>query len=177
MIKKGANKYDWALHWACMRGHINIINLLIDKGVNNFNKGFIGACNGGQSDAINLMISKGALIDYNYMKKFNISNLLYTIMYSSKIHHGDTNISINTALSLILNEYPHKKIEELIEDFQKEHIWKPSSERHLVFPEEIKNRIKIFMTSINFYSNEQLKQKIPKPLLWMIINLFIKNNK
>ena len=60
MIEKGANDWNGSLFNACWNGHIDIVNLMIDKGANDWNGGLYHACYRGNIDIVNLMIEKGA---------------------------------------------------------------------------------------------------------------------
>ena len=65
---------------------------------------------------------------------------------------------------------------ELINDYEENKIWKPLKERHNWFPELIQKKITFFLLVIKKFSLNCFKQKIPKPLLWMIINKFVISN-
>ena len=178
--------------YASTRGHEEIVNLMIEKGANHFNNGLYYACEGGPKnikvfvgaevdayastrghiEIINLMIEKKADIDFVRLKKFTAKNLLYAIIYSNMIIHNEKMISINDAIPHLFNENINEDSLGLLKDYEKEQLWKPS--RHDMFTNEYKNRIYYFMVSIKKYSKEQLKQGIPKPLLWIIINMIIK---
>ena len=70
----------------------------------------------------------------------------------------------------------NKKFIELIDDYEKNQIWKPLKKRHQKFPETIQKKIMFILLLIKKFSLTSLKQKIPKPLIWMIINNFIIGN-
>ena len=70
---------------------------------------------------------------------------------------------------------PNKKIIKLIDDYEKNQIWRPLKKRHNKFPNTIKKKILFILLLIKKFSLDTLKQKIPKPLIWMIINNFIIN--
>lgn len=190
MIEKGANNYNQGLLQACWIGHLEIVNLMVEKGATKFSSGLsitskiknYGGHNFEQSKQynkiINIMIINGAKIRLLDLKQFGDNNMLCAIIHLSKIKEYNNNIktiiSINDALQKICPS--NESVNELIIDYQKNKysIWKPY--RHHLFPSKIKDNILHFMMSIKIFAREILKNKIPKPLLWLIINQFIWNN-
>lgn len=68
LVERGAIKYHTGIYndamaYACVKGKINLIYLLIKKGANDWNRGLIAACTYNQHDTAALMIEKGADID------------------------------------------------------------------------------------------------------------------
>ena len=59
LISKGADDWDDGLWNACEGGHREIVELMISKGANDWNWGLVGACEGGHIEIVELMISKG----------------------------------------------------------------------------------------------------------------------
>ncbi len=51
--------WNYGLSYACMGGHRDIIDLMINKGANNFNIAFISAFYNGNKELINLILEKG----------------------------------------------------------------------------------------------------------------------
>jgi hypothetical protein len=122
--------------------------------------------------AINLMIEKGGIIWLHYMQGLAINSLLYIMLFSTGVQSWPGIITINKAMARLLEMQPNEEIKELWADYKKGQLWKPHLERHSLFPDKIKNRIYYFLLSAKAM-NGQLK--LPKPLQWIIINLFIKN--
>ena len=60
MIEKGAHEWNWGLNRALFGGHRDLVDLMIIKGANDWNRGLSGACEGGHRDLVDLMILKGA---------------------------------------------------------------------------------------------------------------------
>lgn len=63
LISKGADSWDYGLHATCRGGHLKIAQLMISKNTKNtgdFDFGLYGACRGGHMELVNLMIFKGA---------------------------------------------------------------------------------------------------------------------
>lgn len=60
--KAGSNKVDMAkgLNVACGRGHLTIVNLLVDAGAKNYNVGMLNACLNGHIKIVKRMIELGA---------------------------------------------------------------------------------------------------------------------
>jgi hypothetical protein len=48
------------LYYACLFGHRDIVDILIENGANNWNNGLVGACSGNNLDLVKLMYYKGA---------------------------------------------------------------------------------------------------------------------
>ncbi len=53
--------WSWGLESACLKGHIDIVNLMIEKGANCWNWGLCDACKNDHIDIVKLMIEKGAI--------------------------------------------------------------------------------------------------------------------
>ena len=68
MIERGADGWNWGLHYACSGGHLNIVNLMIEKGADNWNSGLSGACMAYNTNIMGLMIKNGAIY-CNYCKR------------------------------------------------------------------------------------------------------------
>lgn len=64
---------------------------------------------------------------------------------------------------------------ELLKDYLNNNLWRPS--RHELFPDEMKDRVEIFLLCIKIFSASILRCKIPKPLLGIIINYYIIHKK
>jgi len=62
-IKKGADDYNFGLYGACLGGHLDIINMMLQKGAD-VNYGLYGACLGGHLDLVNMMLQKGADVNW-----------------------------------------------------------------------------------------------------------------
>ncbi len=60
MIEKGAGSWNGGLQCACRGGHINIVKLMIEKGASCWSWGLYDACHSGHIDIVKLMIEKGA---------------------------------------------------------------------------------------------------------------------
>ena len=60
MIEKGADNWNWGLYSACLGGHRDLTVLMISKGANHWNLGLYYACQGGHRNLVDLMIQKGA---------------------------------------------------------------------------------------------------------------------
>ena len=60
MIEKEATKWDWALEGACYGGHRGIAEWMIEKGARDWDWGLKYACRGGHRDLAELMIENGA---------------------------------------------------------------------------------------------------------------------
>jgi len=118
------------------------------------------------------MIEKGGIIRLTEMKKLELGNLLSIMLFSTGVRYASKIITIHEAMERLLKTNPNEKIGELWEDYQKGQLWQPQKERHSLFPTGLKTRIYYFVLSIKS-KNKQLK--LPKPLQYMIINLFIKN--
>jgi hypothetical protein len=75
MINYGAENLNWGLHSACAHGRIDIVTLLIEHGADDWNWGFQGACEGNHTNIGELMISKGADDIWNVIsyKRFTLA--------------------------------------------------------------------------------------------------------
>ena len=60
MIENGATDFDIGLECACQGGHLDLANLLIAKGATDFDNGLACACKGGKVTLMTLMVEKGA---------------------------------------------------------------------------------------------------------------------
>jgi hypothetical protein len=60
MVENGAKVMNYGLCGACRGGHSTIVQWLIDKGANNWNWGLYHACQGGHRGIAQWMIDKGA---------------------------------------------------------------------------------------------------------------------
>jgi len=60
MIEKGANNWNTGMVSACLGEHMDIVKLMIQKGANNWNDGMVSACRTGYIDIVKFMIQKGA---------------------------------------------------------------------------------------------------------------------
>lgn len=187
MIEKGASDFECGLKMACHRMHINIIKLMIMHGASNFTMGLnecMSVCEYyplKQIKIIDILLEYGALIKYNHLQKFSQSNFICAIIYNSCVivSHNcyrrdlkkDTIVSVDEAIEIHLEDNPNEKIRELLVDHKKNQLWK--KERHAIFPSNTKNKIYCFMLVFHRIA-QQFHQKIPKPLLWMIVNFFIR---
>jgi hypothetical protein len=82
--------WNYGLAGACLGGHIDIVNLMIEKGANDWNWGLSGACRGGHLNIVKLMISKGAhTLDYRlYLIHGNTSwNVVHFLIQSGTRHY------------------------------------------------------------------------------------------
>ena len=123
-------------------------------------------------EIINIMIEKGVKIHCFGFEMLHDTNVLHAIIYSSKVDYYEKElVSIDNALKLI--QFKNVSVKEIINDYQqnKFQIWKP--ERHHLFPTKIKNSILYFMILVKKFSIEILRKKIPRPLLWIIINQLV----
>ena len=66
LIEKGANNWDWMAYGAAKGGHLDILKLAVEKGANNWNSIAYGAAEGGNLAILNLLIGKGAN-NWNYI--------------------------------------------------------------------------------------------------------------
>ena len=60
MIDHGANDWNSALYHSCEGGSHKVVDLLIRKGADNWNNGLWGACAGGHKELVEAMIARGA---------------------------------------------------------------------------------------------------------------------
>ncbi len=60
MIEKGADNWNGGLYEACLGGHMEIVKLMIEKGADDSNREFHEACIGGHMEIAKFMIEKGA---------------------------------------------------------------------------------------------------------------------
>lgn len=171
---KLSNRLNDGLKYACMAGHIKIVKFLLSEGADNLNLGLRMAYRGNYPTIVNLLIKKGTIINFSQLMDLETNNLIYAMLRSSKISYDDQIIKINEAIPLYLNENPKDNIKELLHDYQINQLWKPNNIRHNLFPPKIKKYIYHFMLTIKNFQQEHLKYKIPRPLIWIIINQFIK---
>ena len=164
-------KYDFGIDIFHIDGlNINIvINLLLCNSVIHFDNKYFCIKDAMILFFYNLFCSKP--IKY-FASAISTSNASYlTKTEAAKLHlilHSQSKKQLNTNIT------QSNKI-ELLEDYLNNRLWKP--DRHKLFPSEVKNNIEIFLLSIKKFSTNILHLRVPKPLLWIMINYFIvKNN-
>ena len=100
----------------------------------------------------------------------------HNITYSTKITMGE---KIPLKIAELLDVYGNvssnfitdSQKRELMQSYLDQQLWKPT--RYKDFPSSIKETISAFVFVAKCFSIDKLKCKIPKPLIHMIINLFI----
>lgn len=175
MIERGADDFDRALWIAGAARQIDIISFFMKKNPININMGLLGATYQGHIDIAKFMIDQGAMINFIHLEMIDTRQLLSIIVCKCPILCIDKKMTTNDGISLLLERHTDQidqKNLELIQDYQNNFLWRPNK-RHIKFPEDVQKKICQFMLSIKIFSDRCLGQKIPKPLLWIIINLFI----
>ena len=115
-------------------------------------------------------IIKITLIDFDLMTPSELYGITYSVDNNDKQH-----LTIPQLIG-IYSEIPDKLItnsykRELMQCYLDRQLWKPTCYNN--FPLNIKKRIFTFVLVIRRFFADKLKCKIPKPLMHMIINLFI----
>ena len=201
IIEKGATNYSWSLPRACSSGNIEIVKLLIEKGANSFDDalGSVFILRG--LEIIKLLVEKGAKSFNNYfmISCFSSNKQLveFLIEKGANVNHKDLingsalQVSVNQGYyptiilliyhgaSLDIEQIKKKGVIELIEDAKNGKLWNPK--RAQFFPNIFQTKLFSFLLSVKRFSkrntNEKsyvnLDLKIPRPILYFIVQLFL----
>lgn len=192
ILNKGANDYNVGLIGACQGIKLDVVKLMINRGAIDINYALDRMfCDGmvifdkilnlppniynekhtkilsDVHNIIDLLIETRIPIHPSYLHKMSNKNIVNFIINHNKIVDANFNEIVN-------EKYLNNDMKKLFYEYDGEQLWKPFLERHSLFPFELQNRIFIFMISIKKFVEPRINQKIPKPLLWLIINMFIK---
>ena len=186
---KNAN-YLSNMDWINRASHVNVVNFLFKIGVDinwthltNLNiKNLIRVivyskdieCSKLLSTPILYYTSIVTLKDVFITNKAK-SDIIYK--YNKQLKRNPSNTE-NLNFFVFLQQYAYAKFDkqkiELLTDYSNNMLWKPNYERHESFPKKIRNQIYHLICSIQFVAkSSSLNMKIPKPLIWIIINMFL----
>ena len=201
LIEKGAKSYSKSLPSASRSGNIEIVKLLIEKGANSFDKALETVVNTGNMDIIKLLIEKGAKSFSNYFITYcfssnkhlaefliekgidiNFKNFINQTAFQNAVNQGYypiITLLIYHGASLDIKQTCKKGVIELIEDAKNGKLW--NTKRAKYFPNIFQAKLSSFLLSIktfskrdnNHNSNLVLDLKIPRPILYLIIQIFL----
>lgn len=173
LVSKGSNNFNDGLFGACKGNHFNLAKLMISNGASNLKwcipKANLHSC----KKIVNLLIKNQSEIDQHDLEKLQTKSFLRVIVYNNIIDSHPKKIKIHDyilsrlrsdSLTLIDTDIQH-----LLKDYAMKNLWRPITDRHMLFPKKIREQIFYFLLSM-----KKIKVKIfPKPLLYVIINRFI----
>jgi hypothetical protein len=176
LISKGATNYNEGLRVACLQGNINDIKMMIQLGAKNFVECFKPSYIRGDINIIRIILyyiyiykctednKIGDILKYKQTDMVYIQMLFHTLgIKYTKIKNYKFNIHkeiVNYLYEIYLNTICDK-------------IWTPNT--HLLFPINIMETIKYFLLIANRISKKIVTNPICKPILSIILNLYIKN--
>ena len=171
LIEKGANSFDEALRSASLVGDMNMINYLIEKGACPFDNCLLNSCLFKNKEIAEYLITKGAdpssKIGFN-KTAFQIAiDKGYYPMIVLMIYHG---ISLENFKPSCLTK---KGLIEMIEDAKKGKLW--NTKRNQFFPKIFQNKLFSFFLSLKLFSSNNKNLKIPRPILYLILQFFLEN--
>ena len=172
------NELQYALNIVCYIGHYSIVELILSNNNNLLvEEALFESLLQKNYDIAQFLISKGANMNTQEYKKLTLiensfkSSNLYFFFYILFIGVSFDSQMQQNCLRMIEKVENYQYYETLIADYNKETLW--NVKRNKFFPIFFQKTLFSILISFLVFSKEILKKRIPKPLQYLTIQLFV----